>query len=221
MAQSADRRPIAARDHWLARAVATWLANRRVSPNGISIFGLVCGLIAGAAFALTVWSPGASRALWLVGALLVQLRLAANMFDGMVALARRTASPLGELYNEIPDRLSDSAVLIGLGVAAGSWGLGCLAALAAIATAYVRAVGKAAGAASDFCGPMAKQQRMFLVTLTALWFGLAPASWQQASAGVDLARIVLVVVALGATITAGRRLLRIAAALKRLPGPKS
>jgi len=196
-------------------------ANRRVSPNGISIFGLVCGLIAGAAFALAFWSPGGSRALWLVGALLVQLRLAANMFDGMVALARGTASPLGELYNEIPDRFSDSAVLIGLGIAAGSWGLGCLAALAAIATAYVRAVGKAAGAASDFCGPMAKQQRMFLVTLAALWFGLAPASWQQASAGVDLARIVLVVISLGATVTAGRRLLRIAAALKGLPGPKS
>jgi phosphatidylglycerophosphate synthase len=221
MAQSVDRRPIAAREHWLARRVAAWLADRHASPNGISIFGLICGLIAGAAFALTVWSPGASRALWLIGALLVQLRLAANMFDGMVALARGTTSPLGELYNEIPDRISDSAVLIGVGFAAGSWGLGCLAALAAIATAYVRAVGKAAGVPSEFSGPMAKQQRMFLVTLAALWFGLVPASWQQGLAGIDLARSVLIVIALGAVFTAGRRLLRIAAALKRLPSQKS
>ena len=221
MAQSVDRRPIAAREHWLARRVAAWLADRQASPNGISIFGLICGIAAGALFALTVWSSGASRWLWLGGALLVQLRLAANMFDGMVALARGTTSPLGELYNEIPDRISDSAVLIGLGFAAGSGALGCLAALAAIATAYVRAVGKAAGVPSEFCGPMAKQQRMFLVTLTALWFGLVPASWQQGLAGIDLARGVLIVIALGAVFTAGRRLLRIAAALRRLPSQKS
>jgi phosphatidylglycerophosphate synthase len=220
MAQTVDRRPIAARDHWLARAIAAWLANRRVSPNGISVFGLICGVLAGVAFASTIWWPGAARALWLIGALLVQLRLAANMFDGTVAMARGTASPLGELYNEIPDRISDSGVLIGLGFAAGSWALGCLAALAAIATAYVRAVGKAAGAASDFCGPMAKQQRMFLVTLTALWFGLAPAVWQQALAGIDPLRIVLVAIVLGSAVTAGRRLLRIATALHGLSGPK-
>src|ERR1019366_7443224 len=110
-------------------------------PNGISVFGLICGVLAGVAFASTIWWPGAARALWLIGALLVQLRLAPNMFGGLVGLARGTPSPLGELYNEIPDRISDSGVLIGLGFAAGSWALGCLAALAAIATAYVRAVG--------------------------------------------------------------------------------
>ena len=55
--------------------------------------------------------------------------------------------------NEIPDRISDGVGLIGVGIAAGSWGLGAIAALAAVATAYVRAVGKASGAASDFCGP--------------------------------------------------------------------
>ena len=220
MAPTVDRRPIAARDHQWAQAVAAWLAKHRVSPNGISIFGLICGVFAGVSFGLTIWSPDAARGLWLIGALLVQLRLAANMFDGMVAMAQGAASPLGELYNEIPDRISDSAVLIGVGIAAGSWGLGCLAALAAIATAYVRAVGKAAGAASDFGGPMAKQQRMFLATLAALWFGLAPALWQQALAGTDVLRILLIVITLGAVLTAGRRLLRIAASLRRPANPK-
>src|ERR1700733_9115104 len=172
MTTSGDRRPIAARQLRVSVAIANWLAAHRASPNGISIAGLAAGALAGLAFGLTPDLPDAARWLWLAGALMVQLRLAANMFDGMVAIARGVTSPVGELYNEIPDRLSDSAVLIGIGVAGGDWGLGALAALTAIATAYVRAVGKAAGAASDFAGPMAKQQRMFLVTLAALWLGL-------------------------------------------------
>src|SRR5437868_5801804 len=221
MAQSIDRRPIAARDHAWARAVASLLARRGISANTISLFSLACGVTAGVAFAGTHGWPGGARALWLIGALLVQLRLAANMFDGMVAIASGTTSPLGELYNEIPDRISDSAGLIGLGIAAGSWGLGSVAALAAVATAYVRAVGKASGAASDFCGPMAKQQRMFLVTLAALWLGLAPGSWRQAPWDVSFLPLLLLVIIVGSALTAARRLLRIAASLRGPAQPKA
>ena len=215
MTSSGDRRPIAARQLRISAAIANWLAARNVSPNAISIGGLLCGGLAGLAFALTVEMPQGARVFWLIGALLVQLRLAANMFDGMVALARNVASPVGELYNEIPDRLSDSAVLVGVGVAAGDWGLGALAALTAMATAYVRAVGKAAGAPSDFGGPMAKQQRMFLVTLAALWLGLAPAALQQqALAPGGLLPALLLIIIVGTGLTCGRRLRHIGAALR-------
>jgi phosphatidylglycerophosphate synthase len=198
----------------LSVAIANWLAAHHASPNGISIAGLAAGALAGLAFALTLNLPDVARWLWLAGALLVQLRLAANMFDGMVAIARGVTSPVGELYNEIPDRLSDSAVLIGLGIAGGDWGLGALAALTAMATAYVRAVGKAAGAASDFGGPMAKQQRMFMVTLAAVWLALAPASLQQAMPPSELLRAVLMLIIVLAGLTAGRRLRHIASALR-------
>lgn len=209
-----DRRPIAARSHPLAQAVAAWLTRRNVSANSISIFGLVCGLAAGSAFAATR-EVETGAALWFAGAVLIQLRLAANMLDGMVALARGTASPVGELYNEIPDRISDSAVLIGAGVAADDWGLGVAAALAAMATAYVRAAGKAAGAPNDFSGPMAKPHRMFLMTGVALWSAIAPRSWQPVLAGFDLVSLALIVVIAGCTLTALRRLRRIAGALRR------
>jgi phosphatidylglycerophosphate synthase len=214
MTTSGDRRPIAARQLRASVAIANWLAAHRASPNGISLAGLVAGALAGLAFALTPDLPNVARWLWLAGAVFVQLRLAANMFDGMVALVRGVASPVGELYNEIPDRLSDSAVLVGLGIAGGDWGLGALAALAAMATAYVRAVGKAAGAPSDFGGPMAKQQRMFMVTLAALWLGLAPASLQQAMPPGELLRAVLLLIIVLAGLTAGRRLRHIASALR-------
>lgn len=34
----------------------------------------------------------------------------ANMLDGMVAIESGRASPLGELYNDAPDRIAEAAV---------------------------------------------------------------------------------------------------------------
>jgi len=212
--QTVDRRPIAARSHPLSQAVAAWLAHRGVSPNAISVFGLVCGMLAGLALAGTRWVDGGGAALWLAGAVLIQLRLAANMFDGMVALAKGAPSPVGELYNEIPDRVSDSAVLIGAGIAGGDWGLGVAAALAAMATAYVRAAGKAAGALNDFSGPMAKPHRMFVMTVLAVWAAVMPRAWQPVLDGLELPSLALLLVIVGCVVTAIRRLLRIARSLR-------
>lgn len=208
---TAARRPIAARRLGVSRAAAHWLARRGVSANAISLAGMGAGLAAGAALALTA---GADRPAgwWLAAALLVQLRLAANMLDGMVALETGTASALGELMNEMPDRVSDSAVLIGLGYAAGGDAvLGWAAALAAMATAYVRVAAVAAGAPADFGGPMAKQHRMFLVTLVALWGTLASvAGWRLGHA----ATTALTLIVSGSLVTAGLRAYRAGEALK-------
>lgn len=177
---------------------------------------MVCGLAAGGALAATWAVPGAARPFWLAGAVLVQLRLLANLLDGMVAIGRGVASPVGELFNEVPDRVSDTAVLIGLGIAAeGKVGLGLAAALAAMATAYVRTACRAAGAPSDFSGPMAKQQRMALVTALAMWCALSPRSW-QAFAGVPLSAAALWLILIGSLLTAVRRLGRAAAFLRGL-----
>jgi phosphatidylglycerophosphate synthase len=118
------------------------------------------------------------------------------------------------LFNEVPDRIADAAVLLGAGVAAGRGGvaLGLAAALAAVATAYVRAVGKTAGAPSDFSGPMAKQQRMALVTALAIWCAVAPNGWGTGSA---LPAVVLWIVIVGSVVTAANRLRHIVTALRQ------
>jgi phosphatidylglycerophosphate synthase len=139
------------------------------------------------------------------------------MLDGMVAIEGGRASPVGELFNEVPDRVSDAATLIGAGYAAcGDVVLGFSAACAALFTAYVRAMGKAAGANHEFCGPMAKQQRMFTVTAVAVYCGLAPLDWQPAWAawpGRGLMAAALALILLGSLVTVVRRLRRIAATL--------
>jgi phosphatidylglycerophosphate synthase len=213
-----DRRPIAARDLKIMQATAAWMARRGFSANGISVAGMVFGILGGVALFCTTRFPDWARVLWVAGAACVQLRLLANLFDGMVAIARGTASKVGELFNEVPDRVSDSAILIGLGYAPGGHVLlGYGAALAAMMTAYVRAVGKGAGAPNEFCGPMAKQQRMFLATMTCLFCAFTPPAWQRIDFGccvLGLPALVLSVIVVGALVTTVHRLLKIAAKLR-------
>jgi phosphatidylglycerophosphate synthase len=186
-------------------------------------------MLAGACLWVTSWEAPYSRTAWLAAAALVQARLLANLFDGMVAIERSVASLVGELYNELPDRISDAAIMVGLGYAAGGCPtLGWAAALAAVATAYVRAAVQVAGASADFCGPMAKQQRMFVVTLVALYGGLAPADWQPMLEPSDavtansqhiqfgLASAVLVVIVAGCIVTIARRIRRAVKEIERM-----
>jgi phosphatidylglycerophosphate synthase len=98
----------------------------------------------------------------------VQLRLLCNLLDGMVAVEHGKQSQLGVLYNELPDRVSDSVLFVALGYASGLVWLGWLGALLAALTAYIRLFGAALGFAQDFCGPMAKQHRMAVLTVGCL-----------------------------------------------------
>lgn len=211
------RRPIPARDLPLSKGAARWLATRGVGANTISIAGLVFALLAGAVLAGMPPEPMWSVRFWLLVALFVELRLVANMLDGMVAIESRSASKHGELYNELPDRIADIAVLVGLGYApGGDVVLGYVAALAAVLTAYVRAAGTAAGAPPMFCGPMAKPHRMHVVAACAvLSAGAVFLDWGHeavlGSRGVAAAG--LLVIAAGAALTCLRRVVRIARAL--------
>lgn len=210
----AERRPIGAREFWISIAAARALARAGVGANAISIGGLLCAGLGGSALAATATAgPGWAAAFWVGGALCVQLRLLANMLDGMVAVESGRTSRLGELYNDVPDRFADAAILIGLGYAAGGHVvLGYAATAAAILTAYVRALGVGVGARAEFCGPMAKPHRMHVVTIAALWSAFAPVGEWPAPA-----TLALIIVAAGSILTALRRLLRIARTVRERP----
>ena len=221
--QPTDRRPIASRERAVFKRVAAILVSRGVTANAISIFGMISAIVAGVALFLTShWLSGA-RALFVMAAIGIQLRLIANMLDGMVAIASSKASRVGELYNEMPDRVADAAVLIGAGYAIGGEPtLGWLAAVMAVFVAYVRALGKAAGAHNEFCGPMAKQHRMVAIIVTCLVMAVIPSSitpaWVLPSwlggRTVSLMALALAIIIVGCVATAVRRTIRIAHALK-------
>ncbi len=214
---TSDRRPLVLRDLGWVQRLAARLAARGVTPNAISLWGVLCALAAGVAWALT--SGGVlDRILWPLGAVLVALRIFANTLDGLVAVEHGKASPEGLLYNEAPDRVSDSLLLIGAGYAHGGVPeLGYLAACVALFVAYVRILGRMAGAQSDFSGPMDKGGRMLTLIAAALYLTVAPLSWQPAW-GADgrwgVPALALALIVLGGIVTAARRLRRAARQLR-------
>lgn len=215
-----DRRPIAARRLAVMHRLARACAKAGISPNAISIVGLVACIAAGVLIALPHADDWTQRGMLVLAAGLIQLRLLCNLIDGMVAVEGGLKTPTGELFNEVPDRLSDAAVLIGVGYAVGSSPtLGWIAAMSAVFVAYLRAVGKGAGLSNDFRGPMAKQQRMAIVTFACLYVALAPASWQPAlppfhhASSPGAFTIALVLIIVGCAITSLRRLRGIANSL--------
>jgi phosphatidylglycerophosphate synthase len=214
--QTIDRRPIATRNRKWAQSATAWLTSRNVSPNAISIAGMCACIVAGLALGLT--SVQYYRVFWIIAAIGAQVRLTSNMLDGMVALASGRASRVGELYNEVPDRVSDAAVFIGAGFAwGGNVALGYIATILAIFTAYVRAAGKIAGAPNEFCGPMAKQHRMLVITLACLYSAVVPQSWQIFHIDnfeVGAMSVALGLIIAGSLATVVRRLQRIAHALR-------
>jgi phosphatidylglycerophosphate synthase len=219
--QASERRPIAARNWRISQRLASWLVRRGISPNAISLAGMVCGLGAGVALAATSSAHGCEWVGWLTGAVLIQLRLLANLLDGMVAIESGRASRVGELFNEVPDRVSDAAILIGLGYAQYSEPvLGYIAALLAVFTAYVRAMGKVAGAPQFYQGPMAKPHRMWLVTALCLCAICMPASLASRFPldGLALPALTLAIIIAGCVLTALRRLILIRAALLGVAG---
>jgi len=211
-----DRRPIATRNRKWAQSATVWLAARNVSPNAISIAGMCACIAAGLALGLT--SVEYNRIFWLVAALGAQLRLTANMLDGMVALASGRDSKVGELYNEVPDRVSDAAMFIGAGYAwGGNVALGYVATILGNFHCLRSRRRKIAGGPNEFCGPMAKQHRMLVITVVCLYSVVVPRSWQifhfdDLEIGVMALALTLIIA--GCLVTVVRRLQRIARGLR-------
>ena len=206
-----NRRPLKTRSSRWAQHVAAYLASTAISPNQISVLSIVFAA-AGAGALLTTSGP------WplIACAVCIQLRLACNLLDGMVAIEGGMKTRSGDILNDLPDRISDPLIIVpaGYAITALPYGpdLGWLAALIAVLTAYVRVLGHSAGTPDFFAGPMAKQHRMALMTgacalcaVGAFW------SLQQ-----PILYAGLIAIALGGVATIVRRLALIIRTLERL-----
>jgi len=163
--QPTSRRPIATAFRKTADTATRFCVRNGIHPDAISYLSI----LAATAAAICFWKSGESRGLLLIAPLFCLLRLWFNMLDGMVAVAANKASRRGEILNDLPDRISD--VLIFVGIAhnglmnplIGYWG-----AIFAVLTAYVGLFGQALGVQREFAGIMSKPWRMV---------GLSIGSW--------------------------------------------
>jgi phosphatidylglycerophosphate synthase len=205
------RRELATRRRSWARALAGVLARRGARPNAVSIAGVGFAICASVAFVLQPGRPPAARiAFLLAAAAAIQLRLLCNLLDGMLAVEHGLRSPTGDLFNDVPDRIEDVLILASAGMSIDSLpfgaALGAAAALTAMFTAYIRLLGASLGAVPQFIGPMAKQHRMFVLTIAAL----ASAAEISVETPPRTLWIALLVISAGSIATAVRRLRRIA-----------
>lgn len=209
------RRPLKSRSARWPNQAAHRLIVAGLKPNQVSILSMAFAAVSGASLFLTSITDGAGRmALFLIAALSVQLRLLCNLLDGLMAVEGGLKSRTGDIFNDLPDRISDSLTLACAGYAANLlvWtpALGWAAALCAVLTAYVRILGGAVGTTQYFIGPMAKQHRMALITAACLLAAIESALGRL-SVAIPLALLVIV---LGSFLTTLRRTRRILQALE-------
>lgn len=200
-----DRRPLKSRGTVWAKGTAKFLANTGITPNQISILSIFMALASMTCFYLAQ----EKQIFLLLAALFIQLRLLCNLFDGMVAVEHNKKTNTGDIFNDAPDRVADVLIILGLSLSVRDLPyaihLGWAASLLAVMTAYIRVLGKSLGTESYFIGPMAKQHRMFLVTMSAI------TDLILASMNVDfsVSYITLFIIVLGSTVTCFRRLFKI------------
>ena len=219
MTESDNRRPIAARRagwaHWLAAQAAAAGA----SPDLISALSFAFAAL-GASFLLwagTIEAPWPRAALLVGAAAAIQLRLVCNLIDGMVAVEHQRGGTAGPIWNELPDRVSDVALLVGAGYGAAASGMmlgveaGWACAALALTAAYVRELGRGMGFAPDFSGPMAKPHRMAALTAACVISAFEPL-WGGRG---QVLLIALAVISAGAALTVVRRVGHLAAGLAK------
>jgi phosphatidylglycerophosphate synthase len=173
-----NRRPLNSRGSAWAAGLASWAVSREVTPNQISQASMGCAAAGFFLYALSTQGDGFSRFLCLIlAAATLQARLVCNLIDGMVAIEGGKGAKDGPFWNEAPDRVSDLLLFAGAGLAAGQPALGLLAAALAIATAYIRELGRAEGFPADFSGPLAKPQRMAVLTTGTVLAAIYASEW--------------------------------------------
>lgn len=208
MSEKINRRELSSRNTGPAQKIAAWISKGNITPNQISLLSIFFGAAGAATLAFIPFAQGSfSWILPLTAAVCIQCRLLCNLFDGMVAVEGGKGTAAGELFNDIPDRLADSLFLIGAGYSLIHLHeqapiLGWMAALLAVGTAYVRTLASSIGAPTDFCGPMAKQHRMFTLTLACLFTPL------ESTLNIPAGSIILtsmVIIIVGSSLTIARR----------------
>lgn len=189
------------------RPIAELAIRRGVSANQLTLAAVAVSLLGGVALALSAGHPR-----WLLVAPLVVLaRLALNALDGMVARTSGTATPAGELLNELGDRVGDLLLVGGLVIAGtGDPRLGAVALAAITLPGAVGVTARAAGGTRRYEGPLSKPDRMAALAAATLL-----AQWLPVDAVISGYFALLIV---GASLTAANRYRRAHIELNQRPG---
>jgi phosphatidylglycerophosphate synthase len=188
--------------------IALGLGRLGLTPDGLTLIG----------FGITVVGAGLLAAqLWLVGGIVVFLGGVFDMFDGTLARATGTVSPLGAFMDSVFDRWGEAivylgivwgAILAGPGIVNGSDLVAVLAAAAmgaAFMVSYTRAksegLGFTAGTGMAAVGIMPREVRLVVLSLGLVVTGL--------TANLLIVAGALAIITIGSLITVIQRILHV------------
>lgn len=92
---------------WFERPAVSLLVALKVTPNGATVIGLIVALIA---------AYFVSQGDFLIGGMLVLVGATFDLLDGGIARATNSVSKRGALTDSVFDRVSEIALLVGLGM---------------------------------------------------------------------------------------------------------
>lgn len=143
-----------------------------LSPNTISILGLIFGISSG----ITYWAAGVLpadlgtlRAYLILALLLLLFSGACDALDGAIARIRGEETAFGGFVDSIIDRYVDSVVLLGLtlgGFCDLVWGV--LALVGSLLTSYVRARAESLGVSMESIGLVERAERIMILSISSL-----------------------------------------------------
>ena len=174
-----------------------------ISADALTLLAVPVAALGGACLALSGPAP------WLLLAvpLLAALRLILNLLDGMVARSTGSTHPMGEVWNELGDRLADVLFIGGLAFVPGvDPRLAMSAVVAALLASYAGITSRAAGATRQYGGVMSKPGRMVALGVAApVAFVTGDSTWLIIAA---------VVICIGSLVTLAQRVLAARAELE-------
>jgi CDP-diacylglycerol--glycerol-3-phosphate 3-phosphatidyltransferase len=194
--------------YWVTAPALPVARALRMTPDVLTGIGLAINLAAGVLVALGAFGWGWVALLW---------GSAADLLDGELARATETSSRAGAFLDSSLDRVSEIALLAGLGFVLHPQRVGVLCAFAALAASFMVSYARARGEGLGVACPTFGLERPHRFVLFA--FALLAATFLPPGAAAELLIYTCGLVALGAGLTALGRMVIIHQILRRRGEP--
>ncbi len=146
---------------WLT-SEAAMLHNLGLSPNQVSIFGIILAVLS----ALTYWQWKLHPILLILAPLLMLASGLLDALDGALARLYGEATNFGGFFDSLLDRYADAVIICGIilgGLTDVTWGLAAL--IGSLLVSYARARAEAAGVKMESVGLAERAERLVLLAL--------------------------------------------------------
>jgi archaetidylinositol phosphate synthase len=147
-------------------SVAKSLHNLGLSPNHVSILGIILAVLS----AITYWQWQLDPLLLILAPLLMLASGLLDALDGALARTYGEATNFGGFFDSLLDRYADAVIICGIilgGLTEVSWGLAAL--VGSLLVSYARARAEAAGVKMESVGLAERAERIVLLALASFF----------------------------------------------------